>query len=344
MNSMNSAHPIQNIMSGALLLVVPEADRTQFLQLWTHHTQLLKQGKFIFFLTEVANNIASILLHEEIYVHYDTEAKHYRLGPIKDQYDFATTSGSLMVYYKEKCPLQAAMPITTMPIINPTSVSVIQREVLRSLPTVPNNASHDASDETASATGKAVKIPKPANAWILYRQSKHRMVADENPGAHTSDICMWKQESMQVKNFWHRKAAHEKAMHALRYPNYRVRPRRSSQIRRRARKVTEVRIDGPMVSSMPAAPTEVQINGHLVSPITSAPQNEEDNEVTLLSSTAPAHLDQGANDIDALLSLDPVYQNDMENIMADMSKAADDMQFNFNLDFERFDNEFNYLF
>ncbi|CAG8977837.1 hypothetical protein HYALB_00011643 [Hymenoscyphus albidus] len=99
-----------------------------------------------------------------------------------------------------------------------------------------------------------------------------------------------------------------------------------------------------MVSSMPAAPTEVQINGHLVSPITSAPQNEEDNDFTLLSSTAPAHLDQGGNNIDALLSLGPVYQNDMENIMADMSKAADDIQFNFNLEFKRFDNEFNYLF
>ncbi|CAG8977836.1 hypothetical protein HYALB_00011642 [Hymenoscyphus albidus] len=123
-------------MLGALLLVVPEADRTQFLQLWTHHTQLLKQDKFIFFLTEgivaamegsgkslqATADKLSILLHEEIYVNYDTDAKHYRLGPIKDQYDFATTSGSLMVYYKEKCPLQAAMPITTMLIINPTSV------------------------------------------------------------------------------------------------------------------------------------------------------------------------------------------------------------------------------
>lgn len=33
------------------------------------------------------------------------------------------------------------------------------------------------------------KIPKPRNIWIMYRQDKHKSVAANNPGMHTSEIC-----------------------------------------------------------------------------------------------------------------------------------------------------------
>lgn len=36
---------------------------------------------------------------------------------------------------------------------------------------------------------KLPKVPKPANSWILYRQSKHAGVVAENPGMHNSEIC-----------------------------------------------------------------------------------------------------------------------------------------------------------
>lgn len=34
-----------------------------------------------------------------------------------------------------------------------------------------------------------VKIPRPPNAYILYRKDKHSQVKAENPGLHNNEIC-----------------------------------------------------------------------------------------------------------------------------------------------------------
>lgn len=52
MDLITSVNPVQQIVAGELQMAVPEADRTKFSQLWALHTQLLEQGKVIFFFTE----------------------------------------------------------------------------------------------------------------------------------------------------------------------------------------------------------------------------------------------------------------------------------------------------
>lgn len=37
---------------------------------------------------------------------------------------------------------------------------------------------------------KRSKIPRPPNAYILYRKERHSMVRDANPGISNNEICM----------------------------------------------------------------------------------------------------------------------------------------------------------
>lgn len=119
---------------------------------------------------------------------------------------------------------------------------------------------------------------------------------------------MWKQESEQVKAFWYRKADHEKLMHSLRYPDYKTRPRKSSEIKRRTKKITEVRVATPIVS-LP----------------TSAPQN------------------QSSNKIDTLWSLQSIQQNDMEDFMTNINAGTNKSQFGFDTEFDLFETEFTHI-
>lgn len=118
----------------------------------------------------------------------------------------------------------------------------------------------------------------------------------------------WKQESEQVKAFWYRKAGHEKVTQSLRYHNYKTRPRKSSKIKRRTKKITEVPIATPIVS-LPA----------------------------------PAPRKQLSNKIDTLWSLHSIQQNDMEDFLANINSGTNDSQLSFDKEFRIFDNEFIHI-
>lgn len=36
---------------------------------------------------------------------------------------------------------------------------------------------------------KKIKIPRPPNAYILYRKDHHREIRDRNPGLHNNEVC-----------------------------------------------------------------------------------------------------------------------------------------------------------
>ncbi|KAL2015077.1 hypothetical protein VTK56DRAFT_6337 [Thermocarpiscus australiensis] len=84
-----------------------------------------------------------------------------------------------------------------------------------------------------------VKIPRPPNAYILYRRDKHNKVKAENPNLHNNEIsvitgAMWKGEPREVRAEYHQKAMEIKAHLMAIYPDYRYTPRKPSEIRRRA--------------------------------------------------------------------------------------------------------------
>ncbi|KOS20415.1 Repressor of filamentous growth 1 [Escovopsis weberi] len=76
------------------------------------------------------------------------------------------------------------------------------------------------------------RIPRPRNAFILYRQYHQSRVMSENPSLSNPEISRiigdkWKNEEPDVKEDWKGMAEKEKQRHASRYPNYRYQPRRN---------------------------------------------------------------------------------------------------------------------
>ncbi|KAJ5505929.1 hypothetical protein N7453_004886 [Penicillium expansum] len=75
------------------------------------------------------------------------------------------------------------------------------------------------------------KIPRPRNAFILYRQHYQAMVVAHNPGLANPEISkiigeQWRSLSEDDKSNWKALAEEEKARHQQQYPDYRYQPRR----------------------------------------------------------------------------------------------------------------------
>ncbi|KAF2190720.1 hypothetical protein K469DRAFT_736478 [Zopfia rhizophila CBS 207.26] len=78
------------------------------------------------------------------------------------------------------------------------------------------------------------KIPRPRNAFILYRQHHQHAIVARNPGLANPEISkiigeQWKAESDQEKKVWQDLAIEEKARHHEQYPDYRYQPRRQGK-------------------------------------------------------------------------------------------------------------------
>ncbi|KAK5801265.1 hypothetical protein VI817_003477 [Penicillium citrinum] len=78
------------------------------------------------------------------------------------------------------------------------------------------------------------KIPRPRNAFILYRQHHQAAVVAHNPGLANPEISkiigmQWRVLTEGEKNKWRALAEEEKARHAQQYPTYRYQPKRAGR-------------------------------------------------------------------------------------------------------------------
>ncbi|RPB05476.1 hypothetical protein L873DRAFT_795829 [Choiromyces venosus 120613-1] len=78
------------------------------------------------------------------------------------------------------------------------------------------------------------RIPRPRNAFILFRQHNQAAVVAKHPGKPNPEISkiigeMWRESSQDAKNLWQRHADEEKRKHFVRYPEYRYQPRRNGK-------------------------------------------------------------------------------------------------------------------
>lgn len=126
-----------------------------------------------------------------------------------------------------------------------------------SMPTAASPASVSSLD-TRDQKSKA-KVPRPANAFILYRQYKHAGIKAQFPGIINNDICkslplteawhtftdffsakkiaaLWKDESDDVKAIFKAKADAAKQKHLKDHPDYSYQPRKPSEKKRRMTK------------------------------------------------------------------------------------------------------------
>lgn len=77
---------------------------------------------------------------------------------------------------------------------------------------------------------RAPKVPRPSNAFFLFRQHHQSEVRSENPDLRNPDISkvlgrMWKALTEEEWNVWKQAAEEEKIRHRQRYPDYQYRPR-----------------------------------------------------------------------------------------------------------------------
>ncbi|KAF2839703.1 hypothetical protein M501DRAFT_902699, partial [Patellaria atrata CBS 101060] len=78
------------------------------------------------------------------------------------------------------------------------------------------------------------KVPRPRNAFILYRQHHQANIAAQHPGLPNPDISkilgeQWKAEEDKVREQWKILAGEEKERHQAQYPDYRFKPRRQGR-------------------------------------------------------------------------------------------------------------------
>ncbi|PBP22005.1 AAA family ATPase Pontin, partial [Diplocarpon rosae] len=79
------------------------------------------------------------------------------------------------------------------------------------------------------------KIPRPRNAFILYRQHYQAQVVAQHPGLANPEISkiigeQWREQAPEVKSDWKRLAEEEKQRHQRQYPGYRYQPRRAGKV------------------------------------------------------------------------------------------------------------------
>ncbi|RPA87197.1 hypothetical protein BJ508DRAFT_321085 [Ascobolus immersus RN42] len=78
------------------------------------------------------------------------------------------------------------------------------------------------------------RIPRPRNAFILFRQHHHAQVVSANPGKANPEISkiigeMWRESTPESKAIWQKHADDEKQKHLQRFPEYRYQPRRNGK-------------------------------------------------------------------------------------------------------------------
>ncbi|KEF54969.1 uncharacterized protein A1O9_08621 [Exophiala aquamarina CBS 119918] len=86
--------------------------------------------------------------------------------------------------------------------------------------------------------GKKSKVPRPPNAFILYRQSNHPILKAEMPALTNNQISVilgkqWKAESEEVKDRFRVMAELLKTKHAAENPGYQYAPRKPGEKKRR---------------------------------------------------------------------------------------------------------------
>ncbi|KAM0458040.1 hypothetical protein ACHAO4_002761 [Trichoderma viride] len=92
------------------------------------------------------------------------------------------------------------------------------------------------------APSKPAKIPRPPNAYILYRKDRHNIVKAANPGITNNEISQilgraWNKESREVRQKYKEMSEAIKVALLEKHPDYQYKPRKSSEKRRRTRRI-----------------------------------------------------------------------------------------------------------
>jgi hypothetical protein len=122
--------------------------------------------------------------------------------------------------------------------------------------TLASKAAQASSSEDLHLPGKKSKVPRPPNAFILYRAKHHPEIVQAQPELKNIEISkiigkMWREESEAVKLEFKAMSEKIKTQHALENPGYQYAPRKPSEKKRRmtARKLAKLQTDNSVSAS-----------------------------------------------------------------------------------------------
>ncbi|KAK3623870.1 slightly ste11-like protein [Elasticomyces elasticus] len=116
------------------------------------------------------------------------------------------------------------------------SIVEIEDSALDSITTTPIHSRGSSGDSTLHVCicQPDPKIPRPRNAFILYRQHHQAQVVSQHPGLANPEISkiigeQWQNQPVDIKNNWKALAEAEKLRHQQQYPTYRYQPKRNGR-------------------------------------------------------------------------------------------------------------------
>nr|ANQ32460.1 MATA-HMG [Rhizophagus irregularis] len=150
---------------------------------------------------------------------------------------------------------------------------------------------------------KVKKPPRPPNAFILYRRAKQPTIVAQHQGITNNEVYkeigkMWHEEPMEVRLKFQKMAEAAKEEHMKKYPEYRYRPRRPQERKRRVqtREASNRRSSAPTlphrVSSSSVVENPDYISSRRVSSISSDGENrspiQNQQQIYYANSEAPS--------------------------------------------------------
>ncbi|KAF9888442.1 hypothetical protein FE257_008720 [Aspergillus nanangensis] len=168
-----------------------------------------------------------------------------------------------------------ALRVMRTPAFSGSAVSVASHERISNINKGSSEAARRLSGKAAMSV-KAAKVPRPPNAFILYRQHHHPQIKESYPQLSNNEISIilgkqWKAESDEIQVHFRNMAEDLKKKHAEDHPDYHYSPRKPSEKKRRAssRQLPKVvqnlespaSTNGTSTASTPALQLEMQAEG-----------------------------------------------------------------------------------
>lgn len=89
----------------------------------------------------------------------------------------------------------------------------------------------DQAQATTDSPQSNDKIPRPPNAWILFRKEKSKQLREANPSMSVGEVSaeasrQWRALSDEDQSVYKQLAEEAKRQHKIQYPDYRYKPAR----------------------------------------------------------------------------------------------------------------------
>nr|ACA51906.1 mating-type HMG-box protein MAT1-2 [Aspergillus parasiticus] len=227
-----------------------------------------------------------------------------------------------------------ALRVMRTPAFSGSVVSVASHDRISNLEKEITEASGRTHGKSALPT-KSTKVPRPPNAFILYRQHHHPRIKEAYPDFTNNEISIilgkqWKAESEEVKMQFRNMAEELKKKHAEDHPDYHYTPRKPSEKKRRAssrqyskptkRQKSPALTNDTSDSSTPSMYSGMQLDNI---PVDASLDNLADIDIVLSPDELPR---------DCGLQFDSVaFDNFLQQVQGDCGKTAATLfpQFNF---------------